>query len=355
MLKLYVCVVGNSDITILPNVNTLQCILNVVGAKVSFAVPNSLASVLGFNRSIYGVGRHPSEHLVNIMSVNSILVHCNIHSSYMRDVQAPVVYNFFPNAAPGQKVLEAPSNLIYLPVTVDVISTLSVRLTERHWIYVERNWIYVFIFVNGNMYVQYKVNVSENQVNTLKDVIRLQKVATLCFPKGGIRGNHVLLLTSLQINRLDETQAEGSRVQIRMSARQVATNVSYTGGFFAALAPFITRALSFTSRVLPTIMSGLATGLLFGSLHKAISGNGVVEDGLYLHKHDKCYRVQKGNGLYLAPHPRFVEGDGLFLKHDEDISDGAGLLMGKNSPFKNIPALDGYCNYLFVEEMYIKA
>ena len=134
---------GNSDITILPNVKTLQCILNVVGEKlkVSFAVPNSLAIVLGFNRSIYGVGRHASEQLVNIMSANSILVHWNIiHSSYMRGVQASVVYNFFPNTAPGQKILEAPSNLIYLLVTVD--ATLSVWLTtntERRWIYVERN------------------------------------------------------------------------------------------------------------------------------------------------------------------------------------------------------------------------
>ena len=67
------------------------------------------------------------------MSVNSILVHCNIiHSSYMRGVQAPVVYNFFPNAAPGQKILESSSNLIYLPVTVDVISTLSVWLTDQN-------------------------------------------------------------------------------------------------------------------------------------------------------------------------------------------------------------------------------
>ena len=121
---------GNSDIAILPNVNTLQCISNVVGAelKVSFDVPNYLASVLGFNKSTYGVGRHASEQRVNIMSVNSILVHCNIiHSSYMRVVQAPVVYNLFPNAAPGQKILEAPNNLIYLPVTVDDISTLSVE------------------------------------------------------------------------------------------------------------------------------------------------------------------------------------------------------------------------------------
>ena len=66
------------------------------------------------------------------MNVNSIPVHCNIHSSYMCGTQAPLAYNFFPNVAPGQKILEAPHNLIYLPVTVDVISTLSVWLTDQH-------------------------------------------------------------------------------------------------------------------------------------------------------------------------------------------------------------------------------
>ena len=45
----------------------------------------------------------------------------------MRVIQAPVAYNFFRNAAPGQKLLEAPHNLIYL-----VISTLSVWLTDQH-------------------------------------------------------------------------------------------------------------------------------------------------------------------------------------------------------------------------------
>ena len=126
---------GNSDITILPNVNMLQCILTVVEAKckVNFDVPNSLTSVLGFKRSIYGVGLHASENFVHIMSVNSIVVHCNIiHSSYMRGTQTPVGYNFFPNAAPRQKILEVPHNLIYLPVTIDVISTLSVWLTDQH-------------------------------------------------------------------------------------------------------------------------------------------------------------------------------------------------------------------------------
>ena len=191
------------------------------------------------------------------------------------------------------------------------------------------------------MYVQYKVNASENQVDTLKDDIRLKKGVTLCFPKVGIRGDHVLLLTPAQINRLDKAQVEGRRVQSRLSARQVAKNVSYTGGFIGMLTSLAARVINLVAHALPTILSGLTTGLLSGGTNKAISSRGAVGDGLYLHKHDKCSRVQKmkGNGLYLAPHPRFVEGNGLFLKHGEDISDGAGLLMGKNTPFKNIPVL----------------
>ena len=185
------------------------------------------------------------------------------------------------------------------------------------------------------MYVQYKVNVSENQVETLKD-------ATLCFPKGGNRGDHVLLLTPAQINRLGKAQVEGRRAQIRLIARQAAKNVSYTWEFLGMFASLASRAMLLAARVLPTILSGFTTGLLSGGINKAISGScGAVGVGLYLHKHDKCYRVQrsKGNGLYLAPHPRFVEGDGLSLKYGNDISDGAGLLMGKNSPFKNISVL----------------
>ena len=93
---------------------------------------------------------------------------------------------------------------------------------------------------------------------------------------------------------------------------------------------------SLATRALPALLTGLATGLLSGGISNAIRGN-----GLFLQMHGKCYQVQKcdGDGLYLAPHPPLVKGDGLFLKSGSDISDGAGLLMGKNSPFKNIPIL----------------
>ena len=54
------------------------------------------------------------------------------------------------------------------------------------------------------------------------------------------------------------------------------------------LASLAVRAIPLAARALPTILTRLTTGLLSGGINKVISG-----DGLYLHKHDKCYRVQK--------------------------------------------------------------
>ena len=100
----------------------------------------------------------------------------------MRGTQAPVAYNFFPNAAPGQEILEAPHNLIYLPVPVDVISTLSVWSTDQHGELLdlrgEELTIRFHLRATSIMYIQYKVNVSENQMDTLKDAIRIKKGVT---------------------------------------------------------------------------------------------------------------------------------------------------------------------------------
>ena len=71
----------------------------------------------------------------------------------------------------------------------------------------------------------------------------------------------MLLLRPSQITLLDKAQVEWRRAQIRMSARQVTKNVSYTGGFLGMLA-------SLPARALPTILTGLKTGLLSGGINK---------------------------------------------------------------------------------------
>ena len=100
---------------------------------VDFTIPNSIRTVLGFDGAIYGKGRHLSENTVNIMRVNSIFVHTNvIGSTYVNGSQSPVIYSFFPDIPPGGKIIVQPRVLIYLPVSLSVISRLTSWLTDQN-------------------------------------------------------------------------------------------------------------------------------------------------------------------------------------------------------------------------------
>ena len=121
-------------INLLPNVNTLKCILDIKNEnyQIDFTVDKCIRTVLGFDSKIYKQGRHEGNRLVDILHINSILVHCNIvGASRVNGREAPIIYNFFPNAAPGDKIVEIPTNLIYVPVIVDAISTLTCWLTDQ--------------------------------------------------------------------------------------------------------------------------------------------------------------------------------------------------------------------------------
>ena len=60
------------------------------------------------------------------MSVNSILVDCDvIGASRVNGIKGPLIYNFFPNAAPGDKIVTTLKNLIYVPITLNIISHLA--------------------------------------------------------------------------------------------------------------------------------------------------------------------------------------------------------------------------------------
>ena len=67
------------------------------------------------------------------MQVNTIMVNLDIvTNSYINGTTAPVIYNFFPNVSPGVKIFQSPINLVYLPITVDTINRIKVRLTDQN-------------------------------------------------------------------------------------------------------------------------------------------------------------------------------------------------------------------------------
>ncbi len=124
----------SNGITLSPDINTLKCILNITekNYQIDFNVNDSLCSVLGFKPKIYKLGRHNSCQIVNIMHVNSILVKCDIVAASTLDAgEAPLLYTFFPNVSPGEKIVEVPINLIYVPVTRDIISSMTAWLTDQ--------------------------------------------------------------------------------------------------------------------------------------------------------------------------------------------------------------------------------
>ena len=187
------------------------------------------------------------------------------------------------------------------------------------------------------MYEPLNLNVSVDQHDKLRKAIQSNKAVTIKVSSNGKNGKNKLLLTPSQIQRIERARLIGKqKVSIHLSKKQVKANIAYKGGFLAALA-------SLAARALPTILGGLTTGLLSGGIEKAINGRGVGGgDGLYLHKSGHSLKITpiRGKGVQLVPKKcKGIHGDGLFLKRGSKIYDGRGLLLGKNSPFKNIPIL----------------
>ena len=111
-------------INISANTNTLNSVLTLEdgGYQVDLNYQNSFAKVLGFTSAKYTRGFNESEIVVNIISINSLLVIMDIISgSYVNDSTRNTIYSFFPNVPPGYKIVESPVNLVYLSIKMDKI------------------------------------------------------------------------------------------------------------------------------------------------------------------------------------------------------------------------------------------
>ena len=131
-------IIGNRDsdsvIDITADISTLKSIVNIDNPnfKVDFSTPNSIGSVLGFE-TVIGHGYNVSLKIVDILQVNSILVNIDIiMGSYVNGSSSPAIYSFYPNVAPGYKIVERPNpSLIYYPVSRQDISRMRVWLTDQ--------------------------------------------------------------------------------------------------------------------------------------------------------------------------------------------------------------------------------
>ena len=182
------------------------------------------------------------------------------------------------------------------------------------------------------MYRPVKVHVPEKVHEKLKSLVVQDKATPVKINL--IDGNDILLLTPGQIIKMENAKNAGKKtITFRFSRRQLRANIHHEGGFLSAL-------MGMATKVLPTLLTGLASGVIGGLAEKAISKG----SGLYLGKHGRGVsqiHLVEGGGLYLSPlfYPEQEDYDGLYMTHDDKMYKGSGLILGKNSPFRNIPIL----------------
>jgi len=192
------------------------------------------------------------------------------------------------------------------------------------------------------MHTNVDVKISENQQQKLKHAVDTKSPVSIPFGYNVLCGDDVLALTNSQVNRMTKACQNGKGITIKMSKRQVVHNMKIVGGFLGFLAGLAAKALSFLAKtVLPTLVTGALLGVGLALAQKAT--NKAMVNRLYLKKGSNITRVETdGQVLYLKPYKGSelgMVGIGLYLKQGGQIISGEGLLLGPNSPLKNIPVL----------------
>ena len=262
-------------------------------------------------------------------------------------------------------------------------------------------------------YYPYKINLSQGQLEKLKRAIKNRSSISLRLNNKDLTGNHQLLLTERQINKIKKHMSKGVGMELRLSKAQISKNLQSGGSVLSSLLQLGTKILPYATQAISKVAPALATGAaqalgslginkIFGGfmipqnkidklikyknllsqkqkedLMKALQSGGrliikptKVQSGGFLGTLLASIGIPlalkaltgSGKGLQVPPKtrakglqvPRRAAPLGVPLKPPPFIGSwdktgygkkknpskvGEGLLLGENSPFKNIPVL----------------
>jgi hypothetical protein len=120
-------------LAVFANNNTLKILLKS-SADIDFTKPQSIGALLGYDSKILKANEpHYADRIVDIMSVNTLDIQCNLSSgAYINGVPSHSIHSFPPKVAPGFKIVEVPQNIIYLPVDVSIVDNILLKICDQH-------------------------------------------------------------------------------------------------------------------------------------------------------------------------------------------------------------------------------
>lgn len=123
---------SNTRLSIKPNNNTLRCTIRC-GESIDFRPEDSIGRLLGFTKRLLSPDTdYESDLPVAILKVNSLRIECNITTgAYINGQLVHTIHEFFPAVPPGYKIVETPSQVIYLPIAVKNIEHLQLRIVDQ--------------------------------------------------------------------------------------------------------------------------------------------------------------------------------------------------------------------------------
>lgn len=114
------------------NKNTLKTEI-ISTENIYFDKPNSIADLLGFKKEKLAPNLlHISDETVKITKVNMVHVECDIiDGTYQNKNKSNTIYQFPIDVAPGFKIVQKPTNIVYLKVNTNQLTSLRIRLLDQ--------------------------------------------------------------------------------------------------------------------------------------------------------------------------------------------------------------------------------
>lgn len=118
-------------LSIEPNNNTLKCSMYCTEI-IHLDIKNSVAPLLGFPKAKYEANKwHEAVSSANILPSSVIRIECDIvHGSYTNGSPSHIIYEFVSNVPPSHRFIEIPNNILYFPITLNTISSITVKVVD---------------------------------------------------------------------------------------------------------------------------------------------------------------------------------------------------------------------------------